>query len=156
LNKKIRHIIVTGTPGTGKTTLAKALAKRFSLKYVDVSAMVKDGLSEGYDKEKDCEIVDTGKLADVLGRLDEKSVIDSHLSHYMKKEDVGVCFVCKCDIRELKKRLEERGYSETKARENLDSEIFDICATEARESGHKVIEVWTDRDIDYGALEKFI
>ena len=49
-------------------------------------------------------------------------------------------------IKELKKRLEDRGYSSLKVRENVDSEIFDICLTESMESGHKVFIIETDKD----------
>ena len=39
---------------------------------------------------------------------------------------------------DLKKRLEKRGYSKQKIRENMDAEIFDVCLNEAKEEGHKI------------------
>ena len=135
-------IIVSGTPGTGKTDFAKKLAKEKNLKYIDVNHLVKQhNLSEGYDKEKDTELIDIEKLNKVLIELIEKDdnlVIDSHLSHYLPKKYVDKCYITKCDLKELKKRLEKRDYSEQKIRENLDAEIFDTCRIEALEVGHDV------------------
>jgi adenylate kinase len=153
----MKSVIVTGTPGAGKTTLAKGLAKRAKLQYIDVTKLIKDRkLSEGYDDEKQCEIVDTRRLNRALLDLQSGSkvplAIDSHLSHYLPKKHVKLCIVAKCELRELKKRLEARGYGKAKVRENLDAEIFDICAVEAREKGHKVIEISTDQPVDYNKI----
>lgn len=146
-------IIVTGTPCTGKTRYAKALAKQKFYQYVDVNEIIKKyNLSEGYDKENDCEIVDTEKLAQELIKLikAKKSggfVIDSHLSHYLLKEYADECIVMKCsDLDKLKKRLKLRGYSDKKIKDNLEAEIMDSCLNEAKEFGHKVKIVETSED----------
>ncbi|PIY60676.1 hypothetical protein COY95_00550, partial [Candidatus Woesearchaeota archaeon CG_4_10_14_0_8_um_filter_47_5] len=58
-----RIIIITGTPGAGKTTLARELSLRFGYDCLDVNAFVKDKhLSEGYDREASSFIVDTDRL----------------------------------------------------------------------------------------------
>ena len=46
-------------------------------------------------------------------------------------------------LKTLKKRLEKRGYSKEKVRENLDAEIFDTCRIEALEAGHNVEVIYT-------------
>ncbi len=136
-------IIVTGTPCTGKTSLAKALAKQHKLTYVDVSELIKEkNLSEGYDNERKCDIIDTEKLNEELIKIIDKNkdaVIDSHLSHNLPKDKVDLCIVTKCGLKELEKRLKSREYHEEKVRENLDAEIFDICLNEARELKHNTI-----------------
>jgi len=151
-------IIVTGTPCTGKTTLAKEIAKRFKFKYVDANKIVKDNnLSEGYDKERDCEIVDVKNLNKVLKAIikeEYKVVIDSHLSHELPNDLVDLCIVTKCNLKELEKRLKERDYSKEKIRENLDSEIFDICFVEAKENNHEILIIETDMEIPWEELAK--
>ena len=46
--------------------------------------------------------------------------------------------IVKTSLKNLKKRLEKRGYNKLKVRENLEAEIFDVCFEEAKELGHKV------------------
>lgn len=142
-------IAVTGTSGTGKTKVAKALANRLKYKYLDVNKLIKSkGLRGKYLKKFDSYEVDVKKLNKVLVELIKKSknlVIDSHLSHYLPSKYVDYCVVCKCDLKVLKKRLNSRKYSEAKVKENLDSEIFDVCLVEALEMKHKVIVVDTSK-----------
>lgn len=141
-------IIVSGTPGTGKTTFAKKLAKEKNYKYLDVKELIeKNNLSDGFDKERDTMIIDIEKLNKFLIEIIKKEkdlVIDSHMSHYLPKEYVDLCYITKCPLPELKKRLEKRGYSKEKVRENLDAEIFDTCRIEALEAGHNVEVVETN------------
>lgn len=146
-------IIVSGTPGTGKTTVSRMLSESMDLDYLDVNQIIKsEGISEGYDNERDCQVIDEEKLVKNLKKIivDSKKglVIDSHMAHYIPPKDVTCCVITKCELKELKKRLEKRGYSKTKVRENLDSEIFEICLQEAFEQGHKIIEFRTDEDND--------
>src|SRR3989344_3248469 len=67
-------VIVTGTPGTGKTTFAKKLAKLRSWRYIDVNKVIQENnLSEGYDRSRKCKIIDEKKLAKVLEKMIEDS-----------------------------------------------------------------------------------
>lgn len=135
-------IIVTGTPGTGKTTIARILAKEKSYMYIDVNSLIKKKKwYEYYDRKRKCYVVDDKKIAKKLEdliRKNNKVVIDSHLSHYVNPKYIEYCVVTKCSLKTLEKRLKKRHYSKEKIRENLDSEIFDICLTEAKERKHKV------------------
>mgnify|MGYP000481934258 CR=1 FL=1 len=143
----MKVIVVTGTPGTGKTTLAKRIAREKKYKYFDVNALIKDKkLRESYDMKRQTYNVNVKKLNKFLLKLileekDKKTkgmVLDSHLSHYLPARYVDLCVVTKTDLKRLKRRLEKRGYSKNKVRENLDAEIFDVCLQEAKEEGHKV------------------
>lgn len=63
----MKVIAVTGTPGTGKTTLSKKLAKKLNFYYVDVNQIIsKYKLSEGYDRKRQTKIIDTNKLNKIL------------------------------------------------------------------------------------------
>ncbi len=138
-----KAIIVSGSVGAGKTTFAMKLAHKIKGIYVDVNSLVDEhGLSEGYDKKRKSKIVDIDRLNKVLIEMIKKSekklIIDGHLSHFLPAKYVERCYIVKCDLRELNKRLEKRGYSKSKIRENLDAEIFDVCLVEAGEMGHKI------------------
>ena len=161
----MKVIIVTGSPGTGKTKLAKKLAKQKHYEYINVSKLVKNGkLYDYYDRKRRTYVVDTKKLNKFLieiikmykcnkhpaltksggaGRPNKKDkvkgiIIDSHMSHYLPKKYVNLCIVTKCNLKQLKTRLKRRKYNKAKIRENLDCEIFDVCLTEAKEKDHKI------------------
>lgn len=144
-------IIVTGTPGTGKTSLALEIAKTLNYEYIDVNDVVKkEKLVESYDKKRKTNVVDEEKLSKALVKLinakkEANLVIDSHMSQCIPAKYVDLCVVTKCDLKVLKKRLEKKGYDTEKVRENLDAEIFDVCWTEADEAGHKLLIVDTGR-----------
>lgn len=153
----MKTIIVTGSVGSGKTTLAKKLSKFLDFEYLDVNDVVKKNkFAESYDKERECNIVDVKKLNKFLVRLIKESsvglVIDSHMSHYLPKKFVDVCVVTKCDISILKKRLEKRKYSLQKIKDNIEAEIFNVCFEEAKENGHKVLVVDTSKGVTKDVL----
>ena len=155
----MKVIIVTGSVGSGKTTLAKKLAKKYNLNYIDVNKIIKKyGISEGYDRKRKSKIIDLNKLNKVLVKeinnyksiKNKKNgvIIYSHLSHHLSKKYVDLCIVTKCYLKELEKRLKKRRYSKSKIRENLDVEIFDICLNESKENKHKTLVVDTTKGIN--------
>ncbi len=143
-------ICVTGTPGAGKTMLAKRIARQKKLRYVALNdILLRERLCDSYDRRLKSHEVDVKTLRLFLRRLitaarkmGDGLVIDSHLSHEAPALLVDQCVVVKCDLKKLKRRLQQRGYSQRKIRENLDAEILDVCLVEALERGHKVKVVY--------------
>ena len=61
--RKNPNIIITGTPGVGKTTHAEQLARATGFKHISVNQIVKDeGFHEGKDEETGSWIVDEDKV----------------------------------------------------------------------------------------------
>ena len=168
----MKVIIITGSVGTGKTTLAKKLAKKLNYEYIDVKKLIeKNNLSSGYDKKRKCKIIDIKKLNNFLiknivnnkkfsKKLKLKKIsgliLDSHLSHYLPRKYIDLCIVTKCDIKELNKRLKGRKYAKNKIKENIECEIFDICLNEAKENNHNLLVVDTTKGINIGKISKRI
>lgn len=57
------NILITGTPGTGKSTLAAAVARRTNLNYINVGDLVKQKeLHDGYNAEFDTYTLNDDKV----------------------------------------------------------------------------------------------
>lgn len=157
-------IIITGTPGTGKTTLAKKLSLSLHYTYFDVGNYIKNAkIYENYDKVRDTRVVDPSLLVQKLLKVRDKElkkgskgvIFDSHMSHFLPKEAVNLCILTKCSLPILSQRLTSRHYAKSKVRENLEAEIFQICLSEAKEFGHKILQVNTS-DFDEKKLNSLI
>lgn len=134
------RVALTGTPGTGKTTVAALLPYRV----IDLNALVKGGLNFGIDPERGCLEADMDGLDKRLDELDDANadtitIIEGHFSHYF----ANFAIVLRLDPQELKKRLEARGYYDKKVRENLEAEALDVILVEAVESCNRVDEIDT-------------
>nr|DAD39815.1 TPA_asm: hypothetical protein HUJ06_014138 [Nelumbo nucifera] len=58
-SRKKPNILVTGTPGTGKTTTSSLLADATQLRRINVGELVKEkNLHQGWDDEFDCHVID--------------------------------------------------------------------------------------------------
>lgn len=63
MSRTLPNIIITGTPGTGKTSHCELLAERTGLKHISVNEVVKDReCHEGWDSEYQSWIVDEDKV----------------------------------------------------------------------------------------------
>ena len=57
------NILVTGTPGTGKTSLCQALAAATQFQHIEVGSLVKEKeLHDGWDDEYQCFIFNEDKV----------------------------------------------------------------------------------------------
>ncbi len=145
-----RIVVVTGTPGTGKTTLARSLGR--SIKgaiVIDANLLVKSGkLFSGHD-EYGTMVADLGALSKRINRTvrAEKGtvVIEGHLLCDMKIRG-AVAIVLRCHLKELKKRLLKRRYKDGKLRDNLVSEALDYCGARAAANYRNVFEIMGSRE----------
>ena len=136
--KKFRKaILVTGTPGVGKTTVSHKLASKLDAVYIGITELVKKKkLITSVDEDRRTLIADTEKvskqLQETLAKTEGSIIIEGHYAvDVVPKKDVNTVFVLRRDPRELKGAMEKRGYGEKKLWENLAAEILDVCLWDA-------------------------
>ena len=142
-------IVISGTPGTGKTNLAVLLRKKINFDHLEIHDHYKN-ISSEYNKKKKCYDVDLKKFESLVKEKKKKSkdglIVDTHISHLLPKKMVDLCIILICsNLKKLEKRLKERKYSKKKIRENLDAEIFQVCLNEAKEKKHKILVLDTSK-----------
>jgi len=119
-------IALTGTPGTGKTTIASLLRAR-GMQVISQKDTMAPYVIE-HDLERDTDIIDDEAWADNFVPID--GIIEGHLTHILPADRV-VVLRCRPDI--LAARLRKRGYTEEKVQENAEAEALDMIFIEALE-----------------------
>ena len=133
-----RVILVTGTPCVGKTSVARLLTSKLDAFYVNLTELaLHENLILGKDEERGSIIVDENrmrrKIRQIVEDCDKSEVIvDGHYAvSVVPKELTTHVFVLRRDPVELRKFMEQCGFSGRKLWENLASEILDVCLCEA-------------------------
>ncbi len=135
-------IAITGTPGVGKSVVAKKLSKLIGYESLDLNKIIKkEKLYSGYDSKRKSYVVDIRKLKSRL-IMGNDTIIDGHLAHFLKADKV---FVLRCAPKVLIRRLAKKKWNKAKVEENLEAELIGVIATEARERYKKVYDVDTTR-----------
>jgi adenylate kinase len=130
-------IVVTGTPGVGKTTASQKLAEKLDANYLGITDLVKEEkLITSVDEARKTLVADTEKVSkrvqEILRSSAGNIVVDGHYAvDVVPKEDVNMIFVLRRDPAELKPVLEKRGFEGKKLWENLAAEILDVCLMDA-------------------------
>jgi adenylate kinase len=130
-------IVVTGTPGVGKTTVSQKLADKLDARHLSITNLVKEEkLITSVDKVRKTLVADTEKVAkrvqEILRSSVDNIIIDGHYAvDVVPKKDVNLIFVLRRDPAELKDVMEKRGFEGKKLWENLAAEILDVCLLDA-------------------------
>ncbi|KAF8015552.1 hypothetical protein BT93_H1161 [Corymbia citriodora subsp. variegata] len=135
--RKRPNILVTGTPGTGKTTTATALAEANQLRHVGIGDLVRDkGLHDGWDDELECHVINEDLVCDELEDVMEQggNIVDYHGCDFFPERWFDLVVVLQTDNSVLYDRLNKRGYTGSKLSNNIECEIFQVLLEEAKES----------------------
>lgn len=136
------RLALTGVPGTGKTTIAEALARE-GVRVVHLNDFARAaGLLTEMDPERGSYVVDMDDLAErlngVLGDEEGPVVVEGHFAHEM---DVDAAVLLRLDPLALLERLRARGWPEAKVRENVEAEALDVLAQEVLDAGLPAVEI---------------
>ena len=136
------RIALTGTPGTGKSEVARHLSDIY-----DVYSVRELALDKGCAEPDGDEIeVDLECMKMKMRMIEGDHVVEGHLSHYL---DPDMIIILRCHPEKLMERLIPRGYSEDKLMENIEAEAIDVILEESLETGKPVYEVdTTEKSID--------
>ena len=154
-------IAVSGTPGTGKSVFARALARKLDARLVDLNSLIKRKKLFKLD-------VDGTRIANLRGMRVEFAnaiknsntsiVAEGLLAHLLPKKLLTHVIVLRTRPRVLEKRLRARKYPNAKLRDNLEAEALSIILWEAVQ-GHgaaKVYEIDTTGIKVNTAVEMFL
>ncbi|MBI5222958.1 AAA family ATPase [Candidatus Micrarchaeota archaeon] len=133
-------IMITGTPGVGKSTIARALSKKLEIPLIDLSEVARENkLIEKNDQ------VDTRKLQKIVNEVTKNCsnyIIEGHLACEIEvKTDVAI--VLRTEPKTLLKRLIRRKYPRWKVEENLLAEALDYCLINAEKRQKRVLQIET-------------
>ncbi|HKR74811.1 MAG TPA: AAA family ATPase [Candidatus Nitrosocosmicus sp.] len=133
-------VVITGTPGVGKHTIAESLSTAMGkIPILDINGVIlSENLLTNYsENDKNDNEVDIQKSSAFLTFLlsenkFQNSIIVGHLAPYIINSNlVDFVVVLRRSPYELKKIYQERRYSESKTRDNINAEILGILSYDA-------------------------
>lgn len=151
---KLPNILVTGTPGVGKTTLCSLLEAQlpedFSLEgfqYVKLAELINTKkLYKDWNEEFDVPEYDEDMVCDELEPLMSQRggiILEFHSCDFFPERWFDMIVLLRANNTSLFDRLSERGYKQNKIDENIECEIFEVLKDEVYEcySHGKIVEL---------------
>ena len=129
----MKFIIISGTPGTGKTTISNNLCNYINAGVISLNELILDqNYVLEYDQERETSIIDEEKLnknmEHIIKDYSKSSVdyliIESHFTDIISEGYMDFVIILRCHPDELYARLKKRGYKREKIIENIQSEIL--------------------------------
>lgn len=129
-------IVISGTPGTGKTTVASILAKKIKGIHIDLSELVlKEKLYKKVDEKRETVIADLNslvpRLTEIIKSTNSSIIVEGHYAEIVPSKFVDVAIILRTHPKELEERLKKKNFKESKVRENVEAEILGVCSYNA-------------------------
>ncbi len=120
-------ILVTGVPGSGKTSLSKLLAERLGLKVIHVTELIKEK-KLFTDVERDAcgdplYVVDMEALEEYVNSLRGEWIIEGVVVDFVPSEKTRKVIYLYASVSSLYNRMRAKGYCEKKICDNLEAEL---------------------------------
>ncbi|MEM2134219.1 MAG: adenylate kinase family protein [Candidatus Freyarchaeota archaeon] len=134
-----RAIIISGSPGTGKSTLSSRLANDLKMEVINLSKLVEvEELFSEIDTDRDTKVADLDRLIPRIVELIDSSegvvIVEGHYADIVPSNLVDVAIILRTHPKILAKRMESKGWGERKISENVQAEILGSCTFNALEA----------------------
>ena len=137
-------VAISGTPGTGKTSVTKEIKKIADVNIISISSVLaRKKIPYEYDKKRGTKAVSIRDLKIAVRKEVKKgktNIVEGHLSHFLDA-DLTIILRCRPDV--LIKRMQRKRWAKSKIAENVQSEILDAATIEALNKADSVIEIDT-------------
>ncbi len=129
-------VIITGTPGTGKTIVSQKICQISNARSISLNDLViEEDLIINYDNKRDTNVINKKKIINRVERLikEQKNrdydylIIESHFSDLVPNLYIDYAVILRCHPDELIVRLRKKEYTDAKIMENVQSEILGNC-----------------------------
>jgi len=145
------RIIVTGSPGVGKTSVARLLGKKLGLLVLNEKQFALEKGIGKWNPEEDELVIpleEFGKAVEGLFLSEKKVIIEGHLLCELKLKPDFVVLI-RVDPEILEARLQRRSYSAEKVQDNVFCEGIDYCKkhVERNYSKEKIVEIQAGKTI---------
>lgn len=156
-------IAISGSVGSGKTTISKQLATKLNFEIIHLNELAQNYKLEQIE-ELDTFDFDLDKLLDdleekllILRNQKKDIILEGHFAHFINPEFVDFLFIINRDLVELKQEYKTRKYNKQKIEDNLEVESFNLCFYEALEEGYMesgTVEIGFGGDIEENILDE--
>ncbi len=152
-------VALSGTPGTGKTSISNLLHKK-GYEIVNLNEIaIKKGFIEGIDKKRNSKILDIEKLNEYISKkhvTEDLVFVEGHAAHLLNSAEKAV--LLRCHPKQLKKRLKKRGWDKEKIKENVEAEALDVilCETVEYFSENGIFEIDTSNKTIESVVESIV
>jgi adenylate kinase len=152
-DSNLPNVIITGTPGVGKTSLSILLADKLNEKFntdkfvhLNLGNIINENkLYTEWNKEFDVPEFDEDKVLDYLEPLIKEGgkIIDFHSADFINDELIPLIVLLRCNNTALYDRLALRNYTERKIKENIECEIMEVTADDVKQyfPNEKILEI---------------
>ena len=159
VERALPNILITGTPGVGKTTLARTLVSNDRIGRLGLGRFRLINLGEAIEAHKLYKEWDDKLNASIFS----KSLVKGYLKPYFSNRNGGIILdfhsagflyaswfdlviVLRARTETLFDRLKARGYPSEKITQNVESEIFQVVYDEAVEAFGDTVELWVENN----------